>query len=152
MSGENIPVIELVIPGIPLPWKSPYVGTRGAFSPRTAVKNDFKDILRKQYEGPLIDYQIAVEFLFIMPISKATSKKKRHLMLSGAIRPISRPDRGNLLKLYEDVLTDVVIKDDSLIVDGPARKFYGLEPRTIIRIFKLDEYDSYRPNWILKNS
>lgn len=145
ISPDGNQMLELLIPGLPLPWKAPYVGTRGAFSPRTAVKEDFRKILRKQYNEPLIDYQIAVEFIFIVPIPVYTSQKKRILMLSGEIRPIKRPDRGNFLKLYEDSLTGIVITDDSIIVDGPVRKFYGLEPKTVIKIYTLTEYSSYRP-------
>lgn len=139
---------EYVIPGPPIPWKAPYVGTKGAFSTRTAVIHDFREIVRKQHKGPLFDDQIAVELIFVMPIPMATSQKKRLLMLLGDIRPKKRPDRGNLLKLYEDSLIGSAITDDSIIVDGPPRKFYGDKPKTIIRIYTLQEYKNYSPCFI----
>lgn len=55
-------------------------------------------------------------------------------MVDGTLRPITRGDRGNYLKFLEDCLIGIVIKDDSIIVDGPVRKVYGEKGKTIIKI------------------
>lgn len=55
-------------------------------------------------------------------------------MLDNTIRPETTPDRINLGKLYEDCLQQIVIGNDSKIVDGRVAKFYGENPRTEIYI------------------
>jgi len=127
-------MITLTIPGPPIPWKAPYVGCRGAFSPRTKIMNDFRAILKSQYKENLISTAIRCDLVFFMPIPKSVSKKKRELMINGNLRPITTPDRGNLLKLFEDCLQDSVICNDSLIVEGNASKWYSEMPRTLITI------------------
>ena len=94
-----------------------------------------RDWIKKQYAGDLVDYAVKCDLDFFMPIPKATSQKKRVLMIAGALRPITTPDRINLGKLYEDILQGVVLKNDSVIVGGKVEKWFGEEPRTVIRIF-----------------
>ena len=55
-------------------------------------------------------------------------------MLQGKIRPICRPDRTNIGKLYEDALNGIVIVDDSQIVEGSVGKWYCERPRVEIFI------------------
>lgn len=95
---------------------------------------DFKQCLGDQYEGPLLDGPLKCEFLFFMPIPKATSIKKRDQMYLGELRPVCKPDMTNLIKLYEDCLQGVVIKNDSTIVEYRAEKRYSEYPLTQIRI------------------
>jgi Holliday junction resolvase RusA-like endonuclease len=125
---------EIELPGIPLPWRAPYVGTRGSFSPRTAVMNDLRMWLRSTYTGPFFTEAINCSFYFYMPIPKATSKKKRAQMLKGEIRPITKPDRTNLCKLSEDVLQGVVYANDSQIVGGVVEKWFSENPKTLVKV------------------
>lgn len=69
-----------------------------------------------------------------LPIPKSTSKKKRAKMLSGEIRPIKKPDWDNSGKIIADSLNEIAYKDDSQIVDGMVRKFYGEIPKVIVVI------------------
>ena len=131
-------MIELVILGVPLCWKAPYVGTRGAFSPRFHHMNFMREIVAEQYKGPLLDQAVICDLAFFMPIPKAASKKRRLQMLCGMIRPEGTPDRINLGKLAEDFLQGIVLKNDSKIVGGKVEKFYGAVPRTEIKITLLD--------------
>lgn len=130
MMGEYIEIL-----GVPIPWKAPYVGTRGAYSPRTKMMHDTREILRVQYKGPFYTEAINVDFEFNMPIPKSTSKKKRKLMLEGKIRPTGTPDRGNLEKLYADILQGICYNNDSIIVGGKVEKWYSEIPSTKIRIY-----------------
>lgn len=127
-------VVEIIIPGIPIPWMAPYVGSRGAYSPRAGIMRDLKILVKSIYNGPFFEVPVHCSFRFYMPIPKATSKKKRALMLSGHIRPAKTPDRCNLCKFYEDVLQDIVYPNDALIVGGFVEKYYGEEPKTLIQI------------------
>lgn len=61
-------------------------------------------------------------------------------MLNGILRPAKRPDRGNLLKFYEDCLTGIVWVDDSQVVDGAVRKIFAEVPRTVIRVLPIAQY------------
>jgi Holliday junction resolvase RusA-like endonuclease len=126
---------EIEILGIPLPWKAPYVSSRGAYSPRTNMMEDTRFVLRNKYKGPFFTEAINVDFIFNMPIPKSTSKKKRLLMLCGNIRPIGTPDRGNLEKLYADILQGICYKNDSIVVGGAVEKWYSEIPSTKIRIY-----------------
>jgi len=126
-------IIEIL--GVPIPWKAPYVGTRGAYSPRSQMMHDTRQILKLQYKGPIFEEAINVDFEFNMPIPKTTSKKRRKLMLEGKIRPIGTPDRGNLEKLYADIHQGVCYKNDSIIVGGRVEKWYNELPNTKIRIY-----------------
>ncbi|MES2409053.1 MAG: RusA family crossover junction endodeoxyribonuclease [Patescibacteria group bacterium] len=128
-----------ILPGCPLPWKAPFVGTRGTFSPRHAVMIEYRKILANQHQGDLLDEAIVVDLFFYMPIPKSASKKKRELMLSGDIRPEGTPDRTNTCKLAEDCLQGSVIKNDSKIVDGRVGKWYSDNPRTEIYITRLKD-------------
>jgi Holliday junction resolvase RusA-like endonuclease len=131
-------MITITILGPPLPWKAPYVGSHGAFSPRYNEIKIFRLMVSEQYHGEVMECAVCVDMRFFMPIPKATSKKKRALMISGKIRPISRADRDNLAKLASDCLNGIVIKDDSQIVEGDVSKWYGEEPRTEIDIQKIE--------------
>lgn len=129
--------IKIIIPGQPLPWKAPYVGTRGAFSPRYHESQIIKKLIREQYCGDLLDGPLCCDCLFYLQIPKSTSKKRRALMLSGHIRPEGTPDRTNLAKLIEDLLQGIVIVNDKKIVDGRVAKFYSEIPETIILVERI---------------
>lgn len=128
-------VIE--IPGPPISWKAPFVGTRGAYSIRTPVMNELKKIVRPQYDGECIkksDVGIRLDIDLFFAIPKSTSQKKRQNMLMGEIRPIKRPDRTNCAKFYEDLLHGIVFEDDSIVVEGDIRKYYAETPKTVMKI------------------
>ena len=55
-------------------------------------------------------------------------------MLSGEIRPTKKPDWDNSGKIIADSLNEIAYKDDSQIVDGMVRKFYGETPKVIVVI------------------
>lgn len=130
-------MISIIIPGSPLPWKAAYVGSRGAYSPRYATSLEIKKVIRSLYDGPILDEAMIVDLIFYVAIPKATSKKKRLLMISGMERPEGTPDRINMGKYYEDLLQGIVIRNDSKIVGGRVDKYYSEEPRTQIQIWTL---------------
>lgn len=74
--------------------------------------------------GPL---RLDVEAVVSVP--SGWSRKKREAALSGELRPTTRPDRGNYLKLAEDALQAAgYLADDSNVVEGDVRKSYGNPP------------------------
>ena len=62
----------------------------------------------------------------VREVPASWSGRKRARALSGELRPTTRPDRGNHLKLMEDALQAAGwIEDDSCVVEGDVRKVYG---------------------------
>jgi len=115
----------------------------------------WRDLLRKQWKWPMLEGPLLVTFDFFIRIPKATSKKKRALMLSHELRPTQKPDRDNLAKLLSDVLQDVVYENDSCVVGGRVEKWFGEVPRSVITLIPYD-HDmlsvSYRPPDYMGNS
>jgi Holliday junction resolvase RusA-like endonuclease len=103
---------------------------------------DFKDYVRlvasehrpeKLLEGP-----ISLVVKVYKPTLKSFSKKKKAAAEAGQLRPTSKPDVSNYLKLIEDALTGVIWKDDSQIIDCSISKYYSETPRTEIQIKEMD--------------
>ena len=71
-------------------------------------------------------------------------------MLTGRISHMKKPDIDNLQKFVLDCLNEIVIRDDSQVVEIRARKVYSMKPGTLIRIRPInetgfgEEYESYR--------
>jgi Holliday junction resolvase RusA-like endonuclease len=126
--------IELVIPGVPVVWRAPYVGSRGAYSPKHNEKRIVQTLLKSMYKGDLIKSVICCDIYFHLPIPKSTSKKKQALMREDDIRPTAGGDLTNLRKFYEDCLQEIVIENDRQIVEGETGKWYDDEPRTVVLI------------------
>ncbi len=127
-------MIEITLDILPLPWKAPYVGSHGAFSPRYNESKIIKAMIREQYTGSLIVGHLKVDFKFFFPIPKRTSKKKTILMLEGSIRPEGGGDLTNLRKFYEDLMQEIVFENDRQIVCGYAIKGYDHVPSVHISI------------------
>jgi len=128
----------LIIDGIPIPWRAPFVGKRGSFNPRHQEMKILRTVVRQQYRSFPITGPVKVDLTFYMPIPKSASKKKQRLMEEGKLCPISRPDRTNMAKLYEDILNEIVIVDDSQIVSGNIEKKYSHRPHIIIKVEKIE--------------
>ena len=71
-------------------------------------------------------------------IAKSTSKKKRKLMIEGALRPLKKPDGDNVIKSLFDALNKVAYYDDVQIVDLVLRRFYSETPRLEVEIRSLE--------------
>lgn len=77
---------------------------------------------------PLYDEPLKLTVIFVMP------RPKNHYRANGELKPnapkyhSSRPDTIKLTRCLEDALTNVLWRDDSLIVIEDLRKCYGKEP------------------------
>ena len=67
--------------------------------------------------------QVEVEIAVAVPMS--WSKRRRAEALAGKIRPVTKPDIDNTLKLICDALNRVVFHDDRQIVEVVAAKHYA---------------------------
>ena len=131
-------MILIILEGRPIPFKSARVYQTRTFNPLYQELDKAKYEIKKQYADALLDCAVSVSITFFFKIPVSFSKKKREKALKGEIFPVTRPDRGNCLKFYEDTLIGTVITDDSIIVDGPVRKRYALKDSTVIQIERMN--------------
>ena len=130
---------EFTIPGEPFgkqrPRHSRASGT--TYTPRETklheqlIQWEFRKQCRDRFpEGA----QVRVIITAVMSIPKSTPKYRRADMLSGKIRPTKKPDWDNIGKLVCDALNGVAYDDDKCVCEAVVRKFYGCEPRILVRL------------------
>lgn len=115
--------------------------TGHAITPKDTVA--YENLVRMEYvnqcgevrfpDGSMLDMRIMAYY----SIPKSASKKKRNLMLEGAIRPTKKPDMDNVVKIVADSLNNIAYHDDTQIVDCQCRKFYSEQPRIEVRIMEI---------------
>ena len=135
-------MIYISIPGEAVgkgrPKFSTFNGHAVAYTPEKTV--NFENLVKICYkqqcgEKPFDkDVQLKAVIIAYFAIPKATSKKKRELMLQGFIRPTKRPDLDNVVKACLDALNGIAYYDDSQIVELSVAKEYSEEPRTEVYI------------------
>jgi Holliday junction resolvase RusA-like endonuclease len=134
--------IRLVIPGEPVAKARPKLATvhghAMAFTPQKTRR--YEDIVRNvvshQWAGRSIlqDVAITMRVTVFRGIPKSWSKRKQSDALTGAVRPLGKPDWDNFGKAISDGLNGLVYLDDALIVDAHVQKFYSLEPRVEVAL------------------
>ena len=75
---------------------------------------------------------IKLQLRFFRPVQKSLSKTEHARRLSGAHRPIVKPDLDNYIKSTLDALTGVLWADDNAIIKIEAEKYYSDQPRVEI--------------------
>lgn len=136
-------MIKLTIPSEPIAQGRPRFVSRGKFvstydPPKSkAYKELVAQYAREQYHGEPLDCPLYIVLNVFRPVQKSISKIERARRLSGAHRPIVKPDIDNLFKAVTDACTGVVWKDDNQIVSTKSDKFYSEEPRVEIYVEEL---------------
>jgi Holliday junction resolvase RusA-like endonuclease len=77
------------------------------------------------------------EITINLPVPASWSSKRRDAALRGEVRPTTRPDADNYVKAALDAINEIVVTDDSLIVDLAAIKQYARVPQLTITITPL---------------
>ncbi len=135
-------MISIELHGEPVPLKRPRFSNRGKFvhvyDSQEKIKQGYKWQIRSQYNEEPIGGPVCIVISFFMPIPKSTSGTRKRQMLNGRIYHIKKPDIDNLQKFVFDCLNDLVLKDDSQIVEVKAKKIYSTKPETKICIIPLD--------------
>ena len=90
---------------------------------------------------PLISTPTKFHITAYFPIPKAMNGVEKVLAELGLIRHIIKPDFDNIVKTYADMMKDIILYDDSIIVEGSIKKFYSLKPRIEISISYMEDYD-----------
>jgi Holliday junction resolvase RusA-like endonuclease len=82
----------------------------------------------------ILDGAVTLNLDAIFAVPDSWSDRKAMKALAGLIRPIVKPDWDNIGKLIGDAFNGVVWTDDSHVVDGRVRKFYGRVPCIIANV------------------
>ena len=85
---------------------------------------------------------IRLDVVFVIGIAKSWPNWRQKAARAGLLWPAKRPDRGNLLKMIEDVLEGPFYVDDKQVVCGEVTKVYGDFPGYRVRLEDLVEAKS----------
>ena len=134
--------VKFVVPGPPKgkgrPRFSQVAGHVKPSTPKDTVL--YENLVKTEYQrqcgkvrfedGAMLDLRVVAYY----PIPASASKKKQRLMEAGVIRPTTKPDNDNILKIVADSLNQIAYKDDAQVVDAQIRKFYSRKPRVVVSI------------------
>lgn len=143
MTDARTPLI-FVVPG-PMrgkqrPRATTIAGRARMFTPSSTVNAEahVKQCCIQQIGQPVLDGAVTLDVTLDVAIPASWPKKRRAAALAGEIRPTSKPDIDNCLKLIADALNGIAWRDDSQIVGVRVRKIYADAARTIITIASQD--------------
>src|SRR5262245_583691 len=137
MSGA----VTIVIGGEPVAKGRPRMTRRGfAYTPAATRKFESHGRLAAQLvmDGrPPISAPVRAEIVIDLPVPASWSTKRRDAALRGDVRPTTRPDCDNYVKAGLDCINNIVVSDDSMIVDLLVSKRYATIPQLLITITPL---------------
>lgn len=137
--------ITFEIPGVPLGKQAMmpvhynkgnyrYASMRIPPQTRSEMKR-ISDLFKCQYPHyPVSKNAFEYKMDILLPIPKSFTKKQRDQIAKGKLRPTSKPDISNVMKLVEDALSKLVWQDDSQIVETNCGKWYDDNPGIIMEI------------------
>ncbi len=133
-------MIKLTIPGEPVAKGRPRVTRYGTYTPEKTKNYEtlVKELYFMEHGQTLLEGELSIDIKAYFRIPKSASKKRKRLMASGDMRPVKRPDWDNVGKIVTDALNGVAYDDDSQIVSATVEKYYSEEPRTEIKIERID--------------
>ena len=133
--------VTIVIGGEPVAKGRPRVTRKGfAYTPAATRKYEAHGRLAAQLAmngKPPIATPVRAEITIDLPVPTSWSGKRQDAALRGDIRPTTRPDADNFVKASLDCINNIVISDDSLVVDLIVTKKYAAVPALTIVIAPL---------------
>lgn len=142
--------IELIVYGNPVAQGRPRFSRQGGFVKAydPIQSKSYKQLIRLELQPLLsdpdftpIDRACCLKLTVFRAMPKSFSKKKREEASLRYIRPTTKPDTDNYVKGVLDALNGTVLKDDSVVCEIFAQKFYSERPR--IEVF----INGLRPLW-----
>lgn len=134
-------MIVIELPGDPIGKGRPRFGQGRAYTPaktrayETALAMAGKVAMRGR---PPLDEPLSVRIVAHMPIPDSWSEGKQFKAVNQEIRPTSRPDIDNLIKVM-DGLNGIVWRDDAIVVEAFVSKRYSRDPRLTVIVEPLSE-------------
>jgi Holliday junction resolvase RusA-like endonuclease len=89
-----------------------------------------------------IETPVRLELVAELPIPGSWSGRKRALAITGDLLPTSRPDVDNYVKAGLDSINEIVVRDDSQVIEIRARKRFGVAPKLVMTVYPLDAMGS----------
>ena len=86
---------------------------------------------------PPINVPVRADITVDLLAPASWSAKRRDAALRGDIRPTTRPDADNYVKAALDAINEIVVADDSLVVDLAVTKKYAAVPALTITVTPL---------------
>lgn len=94
-----------------------------------AKTKSYENLIRWSYRAAGGKYMgeklIKVEIQAFYPIPKSFNKQKQTAALYKMIRPTTKPDCDNIIKVVLDALNGVAYYDDKQVVSVSCEKYYG---------------------------
>ena len=133
--SDNPESVTVVIAGEPVAKARPRVTRRGiTYTPAHTRKYEAHGRLAAQLAmggRPPIEAPVRLELVAELPIPVSWSGRRRALAVTGDLLPTSRPDVDNYIKAGLDSLNEIVVRDDSQIVEITARKRFSIAPKLV---------------------
>jgi Holliday junction resolvase RusA-like endonuclease len=133
--------VTIIIGGEPTAKGRPRMTRRGiTYTPAATRKYEAHGRLAAQLAmngRPPINVPVRAEIVIELPVPASWSGKRREAALRGDVRPTTRPDADNYVKAALDAINNIVVSDDSMIVDLVVSKRYTAVPQLVITITPL---------------
>lgn len=117
-------------------------GYAKAYDPQKS--RDAKDYIRlaavQQMHGAKpLDGALSLGIQVYRSMPKSFSRRKVQAAEAKELRPVTKPDLDNYVKLIKDALKLICWKDDSQVAEyvGPFGKYYSETPRIVIEVNQL---------------
>lgn len=130
-------VIRITVPGQPQGKGRARVCLRGgyarAYTPDSTAA--YENLIKLAYGNrgiSVVPVELTITAYYRIP--KSFSKRKRTEALSGVVRPQTKPDIDNVVKVVCDALNKVAYNDDTQVVKIVAEKYYGETPGIVVEI------------------
>lgn len=130
---------RFTIPGPPKGKQRARTGQGFSFTPKQTVQ--YENLVKTCFvnENPgymVLQGPVEMHIKAVYPIAQSWPKKKTQSALDGLLRPTTKPDADNIVKIIADALNEIAYGDDKQIVDLRFRKEYG-QPNVEVRIFEI---------------
>lgn len=107
-----------------------YDERRGKMRSVTPMQTKFYEgLIRWSYAAAGGEYMgdklMKVDIVAYYPIPRSWSKKKRRAAADGEIRPTTKPDCDNVIKVVLDAMNGVAYYDDKQVVEVSCKKYYS---------------------------
>jgi Holliday junction resolvase RusA-like endonuclease len=133
--------VTIVIGGEPTAKGRPRVTRKGfVYTPAKTRRYEAHGRLAAQLAmagRPPISVPVRAEITVDLPVPASWSGKRREAALRGEIKPTTRPDCDNYCKAAMDAINNIVVSDDSMIVDLVVSKRYASIPQLTIAVAPL---------------